>query len=233
MVHGSVPLDLPRRNFASAVAPSASICTKRTYVVPFSTRIFCVDRLLMDIAGHCLLEAQTLAPVVCSLQAAKPSGPIGIDTVEQCGTPFTALLKKFPQLTAPDFAAHTPHQHFIPTEGPPVWCRPRRLSPDKLQAAKAEFDNLLRSGIVRPSKSAWASPLHMARKSNGEWRPCGDYCRLNAVSTPDRYPVPNVQDLAAQLHSIQFNSTDILLNYRDKRNSCVGKAKKPRGAYEL
>ncbi|GBO30384.1 Retrovirus-related Pol polyprotein from transposon 17.6 [Araneus ventricosus] len=58
-------------------------------------------------------------------------------------------------------------------------------------------------GIVRPSSSPWASPLHMVKKSNGEWRPCGDYRRLNAITIPDRYPVPHIQDCT----QIFFNKT--------------------------
>ena len=40
----------------------------------------------------------------------------------------------------------------------------RRLSPEKLVAAKAEFNKLLAKGIVRPYSSTWASPLHVAPK---------------------------------------------------------------------
>ncbi|GBM75947.1 Retrovirus-related Pol polyprotein from transposon opus [Araneus ventricosus] len=58
-------------------------------------------------------------------------------------------------------------------------------------------------GIVRPSSSPWASPLHMVKKYNGEWRPCGDYRRLNAITIPDRYPVPHIQDCT----QIFFNET--------------------------
>ncbi|GBM53141.1 Transposon Ty3-I Gag-Pol polyprotein [Araneus ventricosus] len=58
-------------------------------------------------------------------------------------------------------------------------------------------------GIVHPSGSPWASPLHMVKKSNGEWRPCGNYHRLNAITIPDRYPVPHIQDCT----QIFFNKT--------------------------
>ncbi len=33
-------------------------------------------------------------------------------------------------------------------------------------------------------------------KNDGSCQPCGDYRRLNTVTTPDRYPLPNMQDLA-------------------------------------
>ena len=39
----------------------------------------------------------------------------------------------------------------------------------------------------------------MVPKSNGSWRPCGDFSRLNDVTTPDRYPIPHIQDFPENL----------------------------------
>ncbi|KAF2353789.1 Reverse transcriptase domain [Trinorchestia longiramus] len=56
------------------------------------------------------------------------------------------------------------------------------------------------AGTVRISKSPWASPLMMVPKPNGEYRLCGDYRRLNAITIPDRFPIPHLQDFSANLH---------------------------------
>ncbi|XP_072384495.1 uncharacterized protein [Diabrotica undecimpunctata] len=45
-------------------------------------------------------------------------------------------------------------QHYIDTRSTPVFSKPRRLPPDRLQAARAEFNELMRAGIIRPSKSS-------------------------------------------------------------------------------
>jgi hypothetical protein len=89
--------------------------------------------------------------------------------------------------------------HHINTTGPPATARFRSLDAAKLAAAKAEFSKLEKDGIIRRSSSNWSAPLHMVMKPDGSWRPCGDYRRLNLATTPDTYPLPNIQDLSARL----------------------------------
>jgi hypothetical protein len=76
-----------------------------------------------------------------------------------------------------------------------VFARPRQLDPEKHRIAEEKFLALEKAGIIRRSNSPWASPLHLVPKKDGSWRPCSDYRRLNTVTIPDRYPLPNMQSL--------------------------------------
>lgn len=110
------------------------------------------------------------------------------------------LLKDFSQITNPTFSAPAPIHgiyHHIPTHGRTVWSHPCNLFPEKLLIAKLEFAHLQELGIICPSHSEWASPLHMAPTGNGKWRPCGDYWQLNLALVPDSYLIPHIQDFAA------------------------------------
>jgi hypothetical protein len=71
-----------------------------------------------------------------------------------------------------------------------------------------------KEGIIRRSTSPWASPLHMVAKKDGSWRPCGDFRRLNLVTEPDRYPLPNMLDFADRLHGCTvFSKIDLRKGY--------------------
>ncbi|XP_063381136.1 uncharacterized protein LOC134667643 [Cydia fagiglandana] len=98
-------------------------------------------------------------------------------------------------------------EHYIETNGAPVHARPRPLPPHRYLAVKKEFDHMIEQQLCRPSKSPWASPLHVVPKKNGDIRVCGDYRRLNCVTKPDRYPVPRLRDFTYQLHGMNIFST--------------------------
>ena len=104
--------------------------------------------------------------------------------------------------------------HHIPTNSDvPVFAKPRQLTPDKLEVAKNEY--LLADGIIRPSNSPWASPLHMVKKEGtNSWRPCGDYRRLNSKTVADRYPVPRIHSFSYKLNSCtRFSKIDLKKAY--------------------
>ncbi|BHF76420.1 hypothetical protein SprV_0501951800 [Sparganum proliferum] len=157
--------------------------------------------LLVDSRRSCLLDRTTGLFVRGLTPFNDPCNLSVLDTGIVC--PYRDLLLQHPNIIKPQFrSGEIQHDvvHHIRTSGPPVFARPRRLTPSRLQAAKAEFEHMLQLGIIGPSESPWASPLHMVPKATSDaWRPCGDYRALNNATISDRYLVPHLQDFAGAL----------------------------------
>ncbi|KAK3892977.1 hypothetical protein Pcinc_003156 [Petrolisthes cinctipes] len=67
------------------------------------------------------------------------------------------ILAAFPDVVKPHFYSAMPKHgvlHHIPTTGPPLHARPRRLPPDKLAQANEEFRKMEEMGIVSDPWSA-------------------------------------------------------------------------------
>ena len=128
------------------------------------------------------------------------------------------LLKKYPYITSPQDnkdAIYCGVYHRIETgSNPPVFAKTRQLSETKLKAAQEGFRTLQNSGVITPSESEWSSPLHLVPKNNGDYRPCGDYRALNAITKVDRYPIPNINSFSSKLaNKACFSKIDLTSAY--------------------
>ena len=171
--------------------------------------------LLVDVAGQRLLVTDSYCTTPLSTS---PATHITVCSVDS--SPVQTLIADYSDVFKPELhqqrhspAKHGIHHH-ITTSGAPVYSRFRRLNPEKLAAAKTSFTEMERMGICSKASSPWASPLHMVHKSDGSWRPCGDYRRLNLITEPDHYPMPNIADFTNSIGTARvFSKLDLLKGY--------------------
>lgn len=81
-----------------------------------------------------------------------------------------------------------------PPDLDPIRCHPYRIPFRGMEELRKQVTEMLASGIARKSKSAWAFPVVLALKSDGSWRFCVDYSKLNKHVPRDSFPLPNIDD---------------------------------------
>ena len=95
----------------------------------------------------------------------------------------------------------------IDTEGhKPVTSHPYRIAPRWREEVKSQIDALLQLGIIEPSTSPWSSSVVTVKKKDGGVRICIDFRAVNAVTIPDPYQMPLIEEILDLLATAKFIS---------------------------
>ena len=98
----------------------------------------------------------------------------------------------------------------------------RRTPPGQLEEFKEAVENMSLSGVVRESKSPYASPVMLVRKKDGNLRVCVDFRKINAKTIRDAYALPRISETLEALEGAYlFSTLDLQSGYLQ-----VGRAEK-------
>jgi hypothetical protein len=81
----------------------------------------------------------------------------------------------------------------------PVAKPPYKLTPEELEAVRANITNYEQQGFIRPALSPRGAPVLFQRKKNGKLRMCVDYRALNHQTIKHAFPMPRIEELLDQL----------------------------------
>ena len=142
---------------------------------------------------------------------------LGELTMEQKENVYKMLLKTKSALAVNETdigkAKVTPHK-IVLTNNTPIWQKPRRFAEPVNEEIERQCQELEMMEIIEKSNSPWSSPVVPIRKVDGCLRLCIDYRKVNAVTEPEKFPMPNLSDSIYSAHNIKFfTKIDLVKGY--------------------
>lgn len=98
------------------------------------------------------------------------------------------------------------------TDEAPVYTKSYRYPYVHRQEVQEQIKKMLDQGIIRPSDSAWSSPIWVVPKKSdasgkSKWRIVVDFRKVNEKTVDDKYPIPNISDVLDKLGHCQYFTT--------------------------
>jgi hypothetical protein len=122
-----------------------------------------------------------------------------------------SLLKRYRNVFAfdgDDIGCVRVVDHEIDTgDHPPVSQPPYRTSQREKEIIEKQVEELLAKGLIKPIQTSWAVPVVLVNGRNGKIRFCCDYRKVNAITKPDVYPIPRLDDGLTALSGNEWFST--------------------------
>ena len=75
----------------------------------------------------------------------------------------------------------------------------RQITPPMVEDVRNHLKEMLESGTIRLSQSAWCNAVVLVRKMDSSLCFCINFCCLNACTKKDSYPLPRIQEVLESL----------------------------------
>ena len=86
--------------------------------------------------------------------------------------------------------------------------------PPLVEEVQNHLQEMLESGTIRPSQSAWCNVVVLVRKKDGSLQFCINFCHLNVHMKKDSYPLPRIQEaLESLIGAGHFSCSDLKLGF--------------------
>ena len=129
------------------------------------------------------------------------------------------IVKEFPNVFLDDISGLPPDREveftidLIPSTEP-ISIPPNRMAPAELRELKAQLEELLSKGFIRPSISPWGALVLFVKKKYGSLRLCIDYRQLNQATIRNQYLLPRIDELFDQLQGSRvYSKIDLRSGY--------------------
>ena len=143
------------------------------------------------------------------------------------------------ELLFPDIPTRTDkiYHDVIVEDSKPIKQHPYRMNPLKQKYLQDEVKYLLENDFIEPSQSNYSSPCILVPKSNGTYRMCTDYRKVNSVTKTDSFPIPRIDDCIDKVGNSKYvTKFDLLKGFwqvpQTERAKEVSAFATPNGLYQ-